>query len=97
MEDTFKRFLVGYVSAGHTLDDSAQEELEDLADKFVKSVYPQYIFTSNATDLFVHDLRQEMSIDNQSFFKLSFNESRYVKHLEDWIRYLSESNSKERE
>ena len=89
MEETFKRFLIGYVSAGHTLTDEAQDELEFLANEYVDSIERQFCFTSNATDLFLYYLREFMSEANQNLFNLSFDEKRYITHLEGWIKRLA--------
>ena len=88
MEDKFKRFLVGYVSAGHTLDDSAQEELENLAYEFVNWLDPHYLFTENAISTFIEFLDERLSDENKHWFPLRFDKCRYVEHLEKWIRRL---------
>ena len=88
METTFKRFLIGYVSAGHTLDDEAEDELNNLTDQFINWLDPHYLFTENATSTYIEFLDENMSEANKHFFKFKFNKCRYVDFLEKWIKHL---------
>ena len=93
MKETFRQFLVGYVSAGHTVDESIMDELRTLSDEFVQSIYPGYYFTSNATDLFIEFLNERLSDENRHWFPLRFNEERYIDMLENWIKYIINDKS----
>ena len=86
--DAFKRFLVGYVSAGHTLDDSAQEELENIAYEFVNWLDSNYLFTEQGTRVYIEFLDERLSDENRHWFPLRFDKDRYIRHLEKWIRHL---------
>ena len=91
MDNVFKCFLIGYVSAGHTVDKCAMDELFDLASDFVKNIHPSYYFTSYAVELFIDYIQTNMSQTNRHFFVFQFNESRYVEHLENLLkRWINE-------
>ena len=86
MEKTFKRFLVGYVAAGHTVTEEAMKELNTISKEFVKTLKPDYLFTSNAVEMFEESISEE----NKGFFVYEFDKCRYTQYLENWIRYLIE-------
>ena len=88
MEETFKRFLTGYVSARHTVDREAMDELINLTDQFINWLDPQYCFTENAVSTYIEFLDDNMSEANKHFFPLRFDKCRYVDFLEKWIRHL---------
>ena len=92
METTFKRFLIGYIAAGRTYDDSAMEELENLTNEFINWMDPHYCFTSNATSAYCEFLYERMSEENKHWFPLRFDKDRYVNLLEKWIRHLLEAH-----
>ena len=86
MKDAFKTFLIGYISAGHTLDDDAQNEINDLTNQFVDGIFPDYCFTSTAVKFYVEYLDENLSEETKSFVPVRFNERRYIKTLESWIK-----------
>ena len=88
MEETFKSFLIGYVSAGHTVDREAMDELINLTDQFINWLDPHYCFTENATTTYLEFLEENMSDANKHFFCLVFDKCRYVDFLEKWIKHL---------
>ena len=86
MEETFKSFLIGYVSAGHTVDREAMDELINLTDQFINWLDPHYCFTENATTTYLEFLEENMSDANKHFFCLVFDKCRYVDFLEKQIK-----------
>jgi len=89
MEETFKCFLIGYVSAGHTVDREAIDELANLTDEFINWLDPHYCFTENATSTYLEFLDENMSDTNKHFFgNMLFDKCRYVDNLEKWIKHL---------
>ena len=95
MEKTFKRFLVGYVAAGHTTTEEAMKELNTISKEFVKTLKPDYLFTSNAVEMFEEVLEESISEENKGFFGYKFDKWRYIQLLEDWIRHLIETSDRE--
>ena len=85
--DAFNDFLIGYVTAGHTVDDDVMEELNKLTDEFINAIYSDYLFTENATGAYIEFLDQRLTDKNRHWFPLRFDMDRYVNHLEKWIRY----------
>ena len=88
MEKTFKRFLIGYVSAGHTLDDEAEDELNNLTNDFINGLDPRFCFTENAVSTYIEFLDERLSDENRHWFPIRFDKDRYVDLLEKWIRHL---------
>ena len=86
--DAFSDFLIGYVTAGHTVDDEVMKELNSLTNEFINNIYSDYFFTENATGAYIEFLDERLTDENRHWFPLRFDESRYVKHLEQWIRSL---------
>ena len=86
--DAFGDFLIGYVIAGHTVDDDVMEELNILTNEFISSIDSYYLFTENATGAYIEFLDERLSNENRHWFPLRFDKSRYVNHLEKWIRRL---------
>ena len=91
MEETFKRFLIGYVSAGHTVDQDVIDELSNLTDEFINWLDPHYCFTENATSAYIEFLDENLSESNRHWFPLRFDKCRYVDMLEKWIKHLIEN------
>ena len=90
MEETFKRFLIGYVSAGHTVDDSVLEELDRLTDEYIKGFYSDYqYFTEDSVRFYLEVLEWNLSDDNKHWFPLRYDRQRYVNCLVNWIKKLS--------
>ena len=82
MKESFKDFLIDYVSDGQKLPEDAMNELEFLANEFVfTSLEPQFYFSSNATDYFLYYIKEYMCESNQSFFNLTFDENRYSQYV----------------
>ena len=88
MEETFKRFLIGYVVAGHTLDDEAEDELNNLTNDFINWLDPRFCFTENAVSTYIEFLDERLSDENRHWFPIRFDKDRYVDLLEKWIRHL---------
>ena len=88
MEDSFKKFLIGYVSAGHTVDDSVMEELNALTNEFINWLDPNYLFTENAIGAYIEFLKERLSDENRHWFPLRFDKHRYIDCLVNWIKYL---------
>ena len=92
MEEAFKDFLIGYVVAGHTVDDNVMNEMNELTNQFVDSLYAEYYFTSDATELFIDFLEENLSEENKHWFPLRYDKYRYIRTLEGWIKHLIESS-----
>ena len=92
MANIFKNFLIGYVSAGHTVDDDVMEELNTLTNEFINNLYSCYFFTEQGTGAYIEFLDERLSEKNRHWFPLRFDKSRYVKHLEKWIKHLINHN-----
>ena len=88
MKEAFKTFLIGYLTAGHTVDDDVMEELNHFTDWFVSVIHEKHFFTSEAVEIYIEDLDQAISEKNRHWFPLEFNERRYIKTLESWIKNL---------
>ena len=86
MKEAFKTFLIGYLIAGHTLDDNAQNEFNDLTNQFIDVVHPDHYFTSIAVEFYIDYLDQNLTEETKSFIPVKFNERRYIKTLESWIK-----------
>ena len=85
--DAFEDFLIGYVVAGHTVDDNVMEELNKLTDEFIKHLYSDYLFTEIGISAYIEFLDERLTDDNRHWFPLRFDKDRYIDHLEKWIRY----------
>ena len=86
--NAFNDFLFGYIVAGHTIDDSVSEELNNLTNEFVNNIYSEYIFTEQGTSAYIEFVKGRLSDENKHWFPLRFNEQRYLIHLEKWIMYI---------
>lgn len=88
MELLYKRFLIGYVLVGHNCTDSAKKEVCDLTNRFVDSCDLESFFTSEGVSDYVAFLERHISDKNRRFVNYTFNERRYVRRIEEWIKWL---------
>ena len=92
IKDTFMNFLKCYISAGHTFDDDSLEELSKLTNEFIEKLHPDFYFTTFGICSYIAYLDDNMSETNRHFFKLWFNENRYVDFLGKWIKKILSEN-----
>lgn len=92
-QEAFKTFLIGFITSGHTVDDNVMEELTNFTDEFVSFIPKQFYFTSDAVEAYIDDLDYNISEENRHWFPLKFNERRYIKTLESWIKDLIQIHS----
>ena len=88
IENKFKQFLIGYVSAGHTVTSEAMEELERLTDDFIDNTYPDYYFRDITVENYCEEMNEKLSDNNKHYFHCYYNETRYIKQLEDYIKHI---------
>ena len=88
MEDLFCNFLINFVSAGHTVDAPAINELDDLTHRFLFNLNPECFFGTPAVQTYLDYLDEHMSDLNRHLFCFRFNKWRYIFYLENYLRQL---------
>ena len=88
----FKRLLIGYISNGHTVNFSSQEEVERLTDRFVRNLYVEECFTSRAVETYCWYMDENLSDEFRGFYSLRFKNKYYVDILEEYIKRLLRDN-----
>ena len=90
----FKRFLIGYVSNGCTVDRPSMKELNKLTDEFLDDLIPDYYFDEYSVDDYIQTMKEQLSEENRHFFKLEHKRRDYIKQLEQYIKTLIEHPEK---
>ena len=86
MTNYFKQFLIGYVSAGHTISDEAHEEIKKLTTNFINIIDKENYYREIALHQYFEYLKEHMSDENIGFFHLYFNENRYKNIMSSYLR-----------
>ena len=91
--DRFKRFLINYVSVGHTYTDEAMNELEYLTNLYMVSLSLKNYYTEHTVIVYCNYLDDNMSEENHDFFHYYWNKDRYIKMTEiEFQRFLKDMN-----
>ena len=83
----FKRFLIGYVSNGATVTNSALKEIDKLTDEFLDDIIADYYFNEITVIDYVESMRERLSDKNVGFFKLGYRKRYYIDALEKYIKF----------
>ena len=92
LKEKFKQFLIGYVSAGHTVTIEAMDELERLTDDFLNERDTDVYFRDIVVEAYCEEMNEKLSDENKHFFGSYYDETRYIQHLENYIRRLIKKN-----
>ena len=92
LEEKFKQFLIGYVSAGHTYTDEAMDELERLTDDFLNERDTDAYFRDIVVKAYCEEMNEKLSDENKHFSHCYYNKTRYIQHLEGYIKHIIKKN-----
>ena len=85
INECFKDFLIGYVSAGHTTTSKAMKELNELTEKFVNNLPEHYCFKIDFVKLYCEHMLEIMSEENKGFFHFYFEKRRYYDMIVEFL------------
>ena len=94
IKEVFKRFVHGYISAGHTVWDESEEEVKRLIDEWVEDYNDEDCFTyysiNGALDYVKHNITDEY----KGLYHYYFNQKQYIDLLQDYLKhYIKFSNA----
>ena len=87
IKELFKKFVFGYIAAGHTQTDESEAELKQWIDKFVDTCNEEDCFDRNTMFDILDYVEEHMTDDNKSFYRYNLNDFTYTCHLEHYIKY----------
>ena len=97
-KELFKKFVFGYISAGHTQTDESIKELKQLIAKFVDTCDDEDCFDRNTMIDILNYVKKHISDENKGFYHYCLNDYHYYFQLEDYIKYIikvfNKNNSK---
>ena len=92
MEETFRQFLVDYVSSKQTVNQEAMDDLNRITDEYINGGYSTLdrnkFFTKYELKFYLEVLDMNLQDDNKHFFWLSYDKQRYIECLIDMIKLL---------
>ena len=96
IKDLFKRLLIGYISKGHTVSDSSQEEVERLTDRFINNLYDDEYFPARAVECYCWYMDENLCDEFACLYSLHFKYRYYTEILETYMKYLLREREKKR-
>ena len=91
LQELWKQFLHGYISAGNTVWEESEEEVKRLTDEFVKDFNDEDCFNSAFIYDYVDYIENNLSDDYKRLYTLYFDLHRYTYQLKKYIRHYFNS------
>ena len=86
-KDLFKKFVFGFIAAGHTQTEESEAELKQWINKFVDTLNEEDCFDRNTMfDILVY-VENHMTDDNKSFYHYNLNDFTYTCDLYIFLVY----------
>jgi len=87
IKDIFKKFVFGFISAGHTQTEESRTELKRLIDEWCNDLQDEDCFERKTMFDILDYVEHNISDENKSLYHYNLNDFTYTCDLEKYIKY----------